>query len=116
MDSRKTTGPDKIPPKNVKMLADIIDSFVKLDSNLKRNSFSGSAKVAPVYPVFKGKGERSEIKNYKPVSILNCFSNVYERFIHEQPTLSAFLYFVFKIYLPSVTIIYDGNTFQRKLT
>ena len=34
------------------------------------------------------KGERTEIKNYRPVSILNCFSKVYARFIHENLVIS----------------------------
>ena len=85
INSRKTTGPDKIPPKIVKMSANIIDSHLTniINSDLKRNVFSDSAKVASIGPIFKGKGERSEIKNYRPVSILNYFSKVYERFIHE---------------------------------
>ena len=85
INSRKATGPDKIPPKIVKMSANIIDSHLNniINSDLKRNAFSDSAKVASIRPIFKGKGERTEIKNYRPVSILNCFSKVYERFIHE---------------------------------
>ena len=54
-----------------------------INSDLKRNAFSDSAKVASIRPIFKGKGERTEIKNYRPVSILNCFSKVYKRFILE---------------------------------
>ena len=30
------------------------------------------------------KGVRTEIGNYRPVSILNCFSEIYERFLHDQ--------------------------------
>ena len=71
INSRKATGPDKIPPKIVKMSANIIGSHLTniINSDLKRNAFSDSA--------------RTEIKNYRPVSILNSFSKVYERFIHE---------------------------------
>ena len=65
INSRKAIGPDKIPPKIVKLSANIIDS------------------VASIRPVFKGKGKQTEIKNNRPVSTLNCFSKVYERFIHE---------------------------------
>ena len=85
INSRKATGPDKIPPKIVKMAANIIDSHLTniINSDLKRNAFSDSAKVAAIRPIFKGNGERTEIKNYRPVSILNCFPKVYERFIHE---------------------------------
>ena len=91
INSRKATGPDKIPPKIVKMSANIIDSHLTniINSDLKRNAFSDSAKIASIRPIFKGKGERTEIKNYRPVSILNCFSKVYERFIHENLTSSV---------------------------
>ena len=67
INSRKAIGPDKIPPKIVKLSANIIDSQF----------------VASIRPVFKGKGKQTEIKNDRPVSTLNCFSKVYERFIHE---------------------------------
>ena len=48
INSRKATGPDKIPLKIVKMLANIIDCHLTniINSNLKRNTFSDSAKVA----------------------------------------------------------------------
>ena len=73
--SGKATGPDKISPKIVKMSANIVYSHLPNISNsdLKRNAFSDSAKVASIRPIFKGKGERTEIKTYRPVSILNCF-------------------------------------------
>ena len=50
-----------------------------VNNDFLRNSFSDSAKIASVRPIFK-KGERTEIGNYRPVSILNCFSKIYERF------------------------------------
>ena len=53
-NSRKATGPDKIPPKIFRMLANIVDSHLTniINSDLKRNSFSGSAKVASIRPIF----------------------------------------------------------------
>ena len=65
MNSRKATGLDKIPPKIVKMSANIVDSHLTniINSDLERNAFSGSAKVASIRPIFKGKGETTEIKN-----------------------------------------------------
>ena len=85
MNSRKATGPDKIPPKIVKMSANIIDSYLTIiiNSILKRNAFSDSAKVASICPIFKSKGEKTKIKDFMPVSILNYFLRVYERFIHK---------------------------------
>ena len=84
INSRKATGPDIIPPKIVKMSANIIDPHLTniINSDLKRDPFSDSAKVASIPPIFKGKGERTKIKNYRPDSILNGFSKVYERSTH----------------------------------
>ena len=85
LDSKKATGPDKISAKVVKMSAYIIDKHLTniINNHLLRNSFSDSAKIASVRPIFK-KGERTEIGNFRPVSILNCFSKIYERFLHNQ--------------------------------
>ena len=57
INSRKATGPDKIPPKIVKMSANIIDSHLTniINNDLKRNAFSDSAKVASICTIFKGK-------------------------------------------------------------
>ena len=46
---------------------------------------SENAKTATVRPIFK-KGDRTEIKNYRPFSLLNIFSKIYERFLHENLT------------------------------
>ena len=72
------------------MLANIINCHLKniITSELNRNYFSNSARVASIRPLFKWRGKRTEIKCYRPVSILNCLSNVYERFVHEQLALS----------------------------
>ena len=54
--------------------------------------FSEKAKVASVRPIFKKNG-REKIENYRPVSILNCFSKVYEKFLLEKfrPFINTFL-------------------------
>ena len=85
LDAKKATGPDKVPVKVAKMSSYIIDKHLTniINNDLLRNSFSDSAKIASVRPIFK-KEERTEIENYRPVSILNCFSKIYERFLHNQ--------------------------------
>ena len=67
------------------MSAYIIDKHLTniINNDLLRKSFSDSTKLASVRSIFK-KGERTEIGNYRPVSILNCFSKIYERFLHNQ--------------------------------
>ena len=67
------------------MSANIIDKHLTniINNDLLKNSFFDSAKIASVRPIFK-KGQRTEIGNYRPVSILNCFSKIYDRFLHNQ--------------------------------
>ena len=39
--------------------------------------------MVSVRPIFK-KDDRTNIKNYRPVSLLNCFLKIYEKFLNEQ--------------------------------
>ena len=54
---KKATGPDKIPPKIVRLSANIIDSHLTniINSDLLKDSFSKDAKTASVRPIFKKK-------------------------------------------------------------
>ena len=47
---------------------------------IKVNHFSEDAKTALVRPLHK-KNDRDKIQNYRPVSILNGFSKVYEKYL-----------------------------------
>ena len=87
LDIKKATGPDGIPPKLVKLSADIIDYHLAyiINKDIEKSAFSEDAKIACVRPVFK-KDERTKISNYRPVSILNVFSKIYEKYLHEDLT------------------------------
>ena len=52
-----------------------------INRDISNNKFSENAKTATVTPSFK-KGNRIEIKNYRPVSLLNLFTKIYKRFLH----------------------------------
>ena len=54
-------------------------------ANIINNDISEHAKTATVRPIFK-KDDRAKIKNYRPVSLLNIFSKIHERFLHENLT------------------------------
>ena len=68
-------------------MADFIDCYIAniIDKNICNNKFSENAKTATVRLIFK-KGDRTGIKNYRPVSLLNIFTKIYERFLHENLT------------------------------
>ena len=94
LNPNKAADPDKILPKKITLSANIIDSHLAniINHDLDNNSFSEGAKIATVGPIYK-KSDRDKIQNYRPVSILNFFSKVYERFFHEQfqPFVETFL-------------------------
>ena len=87
LNINKAKGPDEISAKFVKISADIIDCHIAniINKDISNNKFSENAKTTTVRSIFK-KGDRTEIKNYRPVSLLNIFSEIYERFLHENLT------------------------------
>ena len=76
------------------MSANVIDSHLAniINKDIDLNCYSENAKIANVRPIFKN-DERTKVKNYRPVSPLNIFSKIYERFIHESliPFVNSFL-------------------------
>ena len=53
-----------------------------INNDISNNSFSDSAKLTSVRPIYK-KDDRNEIKNYRLVSIWNCFSKICEKLLYE---------------------------------
>ena len=70
-----------------KLSAKIVDSHLcnVINKDLKEFSYADAAKVASVRPAYKKKC-RNTMENYRPISILNTFSNIYERYIHDSFT------------------------------
>ena len=84
LNPKKATGPDGIPLKIIKLSA-VIDKHLTniINTDLESSCFSENAKISPVKPIYK-KESRSDKNNYRPVSILNSFSKIYERFINDK--------------------------------
>ena len=55
VDPNKATDPDTIPPKIIKLSANVIDSHLTniINSDIKKNSFSEGGKIASVRPILK---------------------------------------------------------------
>ena len=85
MNPKKATEPDGIPLKIIKLSADIIEKQLTniINTDLESSCFSENAKIASVKPIYK-KESRSDKNNYRPVSILNGFSKIYELFINDK--------------------------------
>ena len=75
LNTKKATGPDEIPAKVVKLAANVIDSHLTniINNDIARGTFAEDAKTASVIPIFK-KDDRTKMKNYRPISILNSNS------------------------------------------
>ena len=82
--TEEATGPDNILPKLVKLSANVIDSHLCniINEVLQNSSFFDTAKIASARPIYK-KIYRRTIENYRLVLILNTFSKIYERYIHD---------------------------------
>ena len=87
LNINKAKGSDGISAKFVKISDDIIDCHIAniINKNISNKKFSENAKTATVRPIFK-KGDRTEIKTYRPVSLSNIFTKILERFLHENLT------------------------------
>ena len=54
--------------------------------SLEQGKFIESFKIAKVVPVHK-KGDRKNISNYRPISLLSCFSKLLEKVVHSRPVV-----------------------------
>ena len=74
INTKKATGFDKMPSKLVKLPAEIL-----INNSLKYKLFPDNAKIVSVIPFGKDKPNKNEMSNFRPVSILNTFSKIYEK-------------------------------------
>ena len=88
VSSDKATGPNVVPVKFIKLSTSVIDRHLAYITNkdIDLNCYSENGKVVNVRLIFK-KDEKTKVKNDQPVSLLNMFPKIYERFIHGNLTL-----------------------------
>lgn len=84
LKSKKSFGPDGIPAYLVKGCIDIFipKLFFIFNLSLKTSCFPSKWKEAKIVPVFKS-GNRCDISNYRPISIINVFAKVYEKLLYK---------------------------------
>jgi hypothetical protein len=80
LDTTKATGPDGIPSRLLKETAwQIAPSLTKIfNRSLSCGEIPAEWKLANIVPVHK-KGEKSQVENYRPISLLSIISKVLER-------------------------------------
>ena len=84
MKSKKSSGPDEISPRILKMSLPYIVSSLTYIYNLciEQNTFPAEWKIAKVIPLPKTK-DHSDVNNYRPISLLSVLSKPLERHIHK---------------------------------
>ena len=84
LKNKATSDLAVLPFKHVsKEIAPIVQHLVS--ASLVQGIFPTALKCAKVIPLHKA-GSRSEITNYRPISLLSCFSKIYERAMHNRLT------------------------------
>ena len=77
---------EDIPTNIIKLNKDVIAKFTaeNFNSCIDEGEFASELKHADIFPIHKKK-DKSDIRNYRPVSILSNYSKVYERLIYNKP-------------------------------
>ena len=83
LDIHKSTGPDLLPTKILKLTAILICKplSMPLNKSLSSAKFPSSCKVVNITPVFKRKGSASNPSNYRPISLLSTLSKILEKIV-----------------------------------
>ncbi|XP_065639673.1 uncharacterized protein LOC124815345 [Hydra vulgaris] len=85
LQKNKSAGLDEINTNVLKSVFDIIELplFIIFKLSLKNGDFPDQLKFAKIIPIYKN-GDDSLESNYRPISILSCFSKVLERIMYNR--------------------------------
>ena len=106
LDASKSAGVDDISPKLIKEGKESLTLHLTNLFNLSINTgiFPDCHKIARCIPVFKNCGQKDQIQNYRPISIISCFAKILEKLIANQ----------FTAYLEKYKIIIENQHGFRK--
>ena len=78
-------GVDQIPISVIKSVIEHISPILAslINFSLQEGIFPNALKVAKILPVYKS-GNHMHITNYRPISLLNCFSKIYEKVLYNR--------------------------------
>ena len=85
--NKNSSGPDLLSNKMLKMERYAFAKLLKplINESLDRGLFPSMLKTANVIPVFK-KGDKTNLNNYRPISLLPVISKVFEKILNAQLT------------------------------
>jgi hypothetical protein len=78
-------GLDGLTPTMIKVAAPYIDNILVtiINASLEAGVFPDNLKIARVTPIYK-EGEKDLVSNYRPISVLNCISKIFETVIYNR--------------------------------
>ena len=81
---------NKLSSRLIRECADLISTYISITFNccLTTGTFPDDWKLAKVTPIFK-QGDRSDMNNYRPISVISAIAKVFERIVYNQ--LSSYL-------------------------
>ena len=85
LENGKATGQDMIPNKILKCSKNVISQSLAdiLNASIQSGIFPDDFKTAGVTPIFK-EGEKGDVSNYRPISILCTVARVFEKLSYNQ--------------------------------
>ena len=78
---KKATGVDKITTKVVKLSTNILSEPLTktINDSLTMGNFPDATKIAAVSPIDKGTDNKNSISNFRLVSVLSVFSEIFQQ-------------------------------------
>jgi len=85
LSTNKASGLDLISSRFLRVSANVISGVIThiINLSLKQGIFPSDMKKARAVPLYK-KNSRTDVGNYRPVSILTAISKMFERLVYEQ--------------------------------
>ena len=86
LSTEESAGVDLIPPKLVKLAVNYLAGPLSqsLNNSIKKEIFPENANVASVTPIDKKTDDKNSALKFHPITVLNCFSKVYESILKIQ--------------------------------
>ena len=75
-----------MPIKLVKLASEVLSKplSIAMNNSITSSTFPDRAKVATVVPIDKKTDNGYNVSNFRQVSLLNCFSKIYENYINNR--------------------------------
>ena len=83
LNSKKVAGTDRLPFKLVKLAFEVLSKplSIAMNNSITSSTFLDKAKVATIVPIDKKTNNKYTVSNFRPASLLNYFSKIFQNYI-----------------------------------